>query len=177
VSNYIIFLRGVNVVGHTTVKMEVLKKALSDNKFEDVKTYINSGNILLKSKEDKIQLKEKIKQIILENFGVSVEMIIKTKDELENIIEKDPFNPEKETDNSRRIVVMLSEKIDKNKATVFKEEKKVVENYYAIDDLLYIYYHNGAGQSKFTNTYIEKKLHVISTTRNWNTLLKIQNLI
>lgn len=175
-NKFIIFLRGVNVGGNAPVKMDVLKSVLLENKYQNVKTYINSGNLVVTTLHDKRALVENVKEIIKTHFGISVEMIVKTKAEIEYIVSRDPFNKEKETDNPKKIVVMLSEMTNAEKTNVFIGDSNIVENYYIEGDLIYIYYHNGAGQSKFTNNYIEKKLKVISTARNWNTILKMEEL-
>jgi uncharacterized protein (DUF1697 family) len=176
-NTYVVFLRGVNVGGNMILKMDLLKKALLANHFEDVQTYINSGNILLRSKDDKQELKDKINQLIGTRFGLSVGMIIKNRSEMEEIVEKDPFDPVNEADNAKRAVVMLSEKVNDARVSAFVSEVKPEENYYLIGDLLFIYYHQGGGKSKFTNSYIEKKLKVLSTARNWNTILKMKEMI
>jgi uncharacterized protein (DUF1697 family) len=177
VHTYIVFLRGVNVGGHTLVKMDVLKNALLKNKFENVKTYINSGNIVIESGIDKESVAVLIKNIINEIFGVSIGVIVKTKEELEFIIAKVPFDTEKEADYAKRAVVLLSAFIEPEKITRFKQQNNMDENYYILNDLIYIYYHNGAGRSKFTNAYVEKKLNVTSTARNWNTILKLIEMV
>lgn len=176
-NTYVVFLRGVNVGGNMILKMDLLKKALQANHYEDVQTYINSGNILLRSKDDRQELKDNMNQLISTRFGLSVGMIIKTRPEIEEIVEKNPFHPVNEPDNAKRAVLMLSEKINDARASAFIGEVKPEENFYLIGDLLYIYYHQGGGNSKFTNNYIEKKLKVLSTGRNWNTILKMKDLI
>jgi uncharacterized protein (DUF1697 family) len=175
-NTYIIFLRGINVGGNAKVSMDILKKALIAKEYSNVKTYINSGNLLVSTPQDKIPLIEDVREIIKTQFGISVELIVKTKSELDYILTQDPFDKGNETDNSKKIVAMLSKKIDPEKTQVFKEDSKIEENFYVNGDLLYIYYHNGAGQSKFTNNYIEKKLKVTSTARNWNTILKMAEM-
>ena len=72
---------------------------------------------------------------------------------------------------------MLSDKVNKSQTAQFRSDEKIVENYYHKDDLLYIYYHDGAGRSKFTTPYIDKKLKVTSTARNWNTMIKMSEMI
>ena len=157
--------------------MNLLKEELVKSNYKHVKSYINSGNILLISDENKNILKSNIQKIINTHFGFSVEMIIKTKSEIDEILKKNPYNPNTETDNSKKIVVMLSDKIEISRFDIFKAEGKVTENYYIFDDLLYIYYHDGAGKSKFTNQYIESRLKLISTARNWNTIQKMSEMM
>src|SRR3989304_3778200 len=101
----------------------------------------------------------------------------KTQKELDEIILNNPFNSKKENDKSKRIVVMLSVNVSEDQASQLKSDVRIVENYYHKDDLLYIYYHDGAGRSKFTTAYIDKKLKVTSTARNWNTMLKMSEMI
>jgi uncharacterized protein (DUF1697 family) len=173
---YLIFLRAVNVGGNAIIKMSELKSVLEDNGFADVSTFINSGNIILKSNDLPEKTKEAIRNIIAKHFKLSIEMILKTQMELENILASDPYTFE-EDDKSKRLVAMMSEKIDDRISLILKDDKKVSEKYYIKDDLIYIYYANGVGKSKFSTSYIEKKLGVFSTARNWNTLEKMLQLI
>ncbi|MEL7585790.1 MAG: DUF1697 domain-containing protein [Prolixibacteraceae bacterium] len=174
---YIVFLKGVNVGGHNRVKMDVLKKALTEHQFEHVKTYINSGNVILQSVSDKEKIAEQVAHIIRVSFGVDVKMIIKTADELIDLTERNPFNAEAESDCAKRAVVMLSERVEPGQLQIFKDEGKVNENYYLSDDVLFVYYHNGFGNTKFTADYIGRKLGVVTTARNWNTILKLRDMV
>ncbi|MEN6453274.1 MAG: DUF1697 domain-containing protein [Prolixibacteraceae bacterium] len=174
---FVVFLKGVNIGGHNRVKMDVLKKALTELRFERVKTYINSGNLILQSKQGKEKIVDQVAQVIRTNFGINVNMIIKTANELTDIAEKSPFSAETECDYDKRAVVMLSERVDPVQLQVFKDEGKVSENYYLTDDLLFVYYHNGFAKTKLTSDYIERKLRVITTARNWNTILKLRDMI
>ncbi len=174
---YAAFLRGINVGGNNIINMNDLKNALTKSKFENVKTYINSGNIVFESADGKKDVKETFENTILSRFKLKIDVTIKTQKELEEIISNNPFNEKKENDNSKRIVVMLSDKVDRDRALQFKSDEKIVENYYHKDDILYIYYHDGAGRSKFTTSYIDKKLKVSSTARNWNTILKMSEMM
>lgn len=176
-NKYVAFLRGINVGGNNIISMNELKNALVKNKFGYVKTYINSGNIVFESALDKGKTKEQFKKIIVKYFKLKIDVTIKTQNELEEIITSNPFNSKKETDNAKRVVVMLSNKVDKELASQIKKDEKIVENYYHNDDLLFIYYHDGAGRSKFTTAYIDKKLKVSSTARNWNTILKMSDMM
>ncbi len=170
-NKYVIFLRAVNVGGSKSMKMDTFSKALVKSGFGNVKTYINSGNIVLHSDCSKEEIFDSVNRILLAEFGFSAEIIIKTGEELEKIIRSDPYAA-KEDDFSKRIVVMASGKI---KDTGNKPEFE--ENFYIIDDLIYIYYHNGAGRSKFTNSFIERNYKVVATSRNWNTLLKMMEMV
>ena|ERR1035438_2972098 len=175
-TKYVVFLRAVNVGGSGNIKMSELKAALEAHGFENVITYINSGNIILNSKENPAKTRETFKSILVKQFSLNNELILKSQGELENILAYDPYSPD-EDEKSKRLVAMLSGKMDKNKPSIFRDDKNVTENFYLNDDVLYIYYANGAGKSKFTTSYIEKKLGIIATARNWNTLEKMLELM
>jgi uncharacterized protein (DUF1697 family) len=174
---YVAFLRGINIAGHNIIRMKDLRDALIKNKFENVKTYIKSGNIVIESDHDKKKVKEIFEQIIESQFKLKIDTTLKTQKELEEIILNNPFNSENENDNSKRIVVMLSDKVSQDQALQLKSDERIVENYYHKNDVLYIYYYDGAGRSKFTTTYIDKKLKVTSTARNWNTMIKMSEMM
>lgn len=173
---YAVFLRGINVGGNNQVRMSDLKSILLDKQFKDVKTHLNSGNIILSCEYSRNKVIDGIKEIVKSQFKIEVDTIIKNRSEIDRIIKNNPFS-DKENDNSKRMVVMLSESIDEAKASQFRNDRKIEENYYHCNNVLYIYYHNGAGRSKFTNNYIKKKLNVISTARNWNTMIKIDEMM
>lgn len=173
---YAAFLRGVNIGGKNAINISELKNSLAADKFENIKSYINSGNLVFCNEESGGNLKEIIKKIIKTRFNLEIEVFIKTEKEIEQIINGNPFN-ENETDNSKRVVVMLPDKIDKKSRDKFKNETDFEENYFFSNDIIYVYYHNGAGRSKFTTAYIERKLGISSTGRNWNTIIKVRDML
>lgn len=175
-NSYVVFLRGVNVGGNATINMKELVSILENNRFYKVRSYINSGNIALQSDKSSQQLSGIIKKLILKHYNVSVEAIIKTKEELTGIISKSPFKKD-ENDYSKRLVAMLSGSINKSKESILLNDANIREAYYIDNDVIYIYYKDGAGKSKFSNNYIENKLKVSSTSRNWNTLLKMREIM
>jgi uncharacterized protein (DUF1697 family) len=175
-NTYVVFLRGVNVGGNTIIKMKEFVPVLENNKFYKVKSYINSGNVTFQCDCNSQRLNEIIKNLILKQYGFSVELIVKTKKEITDIIHNSPYKKD-ENDNSKRLVAMLSETIDKSKKSILLNDANIKEIYYPDNNLIYIYYQNGVGKSKFSNSYIENRLNVISTSRNWNTLLKILEIM
>ena len=170
-------MRGINVGGHAIINMGLLKKALAENNYPGAITYINSGNVIVGAQEDKATLYRNIVGIVETHFGFKVGMIIKTHDELMSILNYDPFDRVKEAVNSFKVAVMLSRETSREEVLEMKEHYNLEENFYVNRDVLYIYYHQGAGRSKFNNSLIEKKLGVISTARNWNTMLKMADML
>jgi uncharacterized protein (DUF1697 family) len=175
-NSFIVFLRGVNIGGSATVKMDELKLVLLAAGFAEVKTWINSGNIALRWKDDRKSAELLLGELLEREFGMGIGFIIKTAGELEDMIAGDPFDPEGEGDNAKRLVAMLSEGAEGREDELAKPGEGIIESFRIRGDLVYIYYRDGVGKSRFSNSYIEKRLGLLSTSRNWNTLLKMRAL-
>ena len=172
--NFIVLLRGINVGGHRKIKMEDLRDLLTTSGFEDVKTYIQSGNVILNTSEiSPSNIQSKIKTLLLHHFNFEVPVIAKTRFEFQAIFDKCPFSEEKK-ENS--YFVLLSE--IPNKAAVKEVSKIKYENeeFQIINDCVYFYSHLGYGNSKFNMNMIEKKLNVNATSRNFKTMVKLLSL-
>jgi uncharacterized protein (DUF1697 family) len=176
-NQYAVFLRGVNVGGNVSISMETLKSLLIKNNYGNVTSYINSGNIVVTSPDPVGKVREHIGMLIKKEFGRPVEIFVKTFEDLKRILENDRFDPEKENENARKIAILLSAKIGSSQVAKLTEKDTFEVSFYHIGDTLYVYYPNGMGKSKFTTQFIEKKLQVKATARNWNTLLKMMNMM
>jgi uncharacterized protein (DUF1697 family) len=176
-NKYAIFLRGVNVGGHAAISMEKLKKILSENGFTNVRSYINSGNLVASSALEKGQASERISMLISEYFNMQVDIQLKTKAELEHIIENDRFDRDSENDPSRKVVIMLTSTVNEKDWPAIQKLQVFEEKCYFTDDLIFVYYPQGAGKSRFTTNSVERKLKVKATGRNWNTIIKMIQLL
>jgi uncharacterized protein (DUF1697 family) len=169
-NRYIVLLRGINVSGKNKLQMADLRLLLESLGYKNIKTYIQSGNLLLNSSEDKATVSEKIENAIFKKFTYTVPVIIKTINEWEKIITDNPFSVEKE-----KIIafVILSTKPE-NKMIDFKKSEN--DQFALIEDVVYLFCPNGFGKSKLTNSLFEKKLKVTATTRNYKTSIKLLEL-
>lgn len=171
---YIALLRGINVGGHKKVSMADLRSLLTGIGFNEVLTYIQSGNIVFQSSEkNKTILEDKIQKVIESHFGFLVPVIVKTKQELQLIFDSCIFSEEKKT----KSFFILLDKIPEtdlvkqvNKITFENEEFSVINN------ALYFYSSVGYGRTKFNMNTFEKKLKVNATSRNYNTVKKLLDL-
>ena len=167
---YIVLLRGINVSGKNKLPMLDLRELLNDLQFQNVQTYIQSGNIILESDENKITICKKIKDRIFYEFGYDVPVIIRTVSEWERTINNYPFSIENE-----KIVAFTF--LDKKTEISKIEVKNIGEDICKIDnDVVYLHCPSGFGKTKLTNNLIEKKLNAIATTRNLRTTLKLLEL-
>lgn len=171
-NQYAVFLRGINVGGNTMIDMSSLKQILAGEN-NHVETYLNSGNLILETKKSKKEAEEEVKQVIEEQFNLSVAVFVKSKKDLENIVADNPFDAEAEADNAKRMVVMFHESVASDeKFTIFKDKTEDAD-YYLKGNVIYIYYKEGAGRAKISNPIIKQLLKQVSTSRNWNTITKM----
>ena len=168
--SYICFLRGINVSGQKKIKMAELKETLVKRGFENVKTYIQSGNVVIQSKKSSKELQSIIEKSIKQDFGFDVPVLLTTKITLVNILEGIPF---KNADEKNLYFTFLIDEPDKFLVNDFKELKFINEEFFFTKNCVYLNCKKGAGRAKLNNNLIEKKLKVNATTRNLNTLKKM----
>jgi uncharacterized protein (DUF1697 family) len=175
-STYIALLRGINVSGQKLIKMTDLKELFEAQGFQNVQTYIQSGNVIFSSKEkssDKI--KNIISNSIKQKFGFDVGLLVITPDKIEYVLKNNPYIKKKK-DIDRLYVTFLSdlpssENIKKLNLIDYSPEEYIMD-----DKLVYLHVPNGYGKAKLNNNLFENKLKVEATTRNWKTINKLWEL-
>ena len=171
---YLALFRGINVSGHNMIKMDALKKMLENMGFQNIETYIQSGNIFFDSEEENAaSVGFKIKQEISKVFGYDVPVIMISKTDLELCFKNNPYLKEKECDIKKLYVAFISKEltaaaINDLKISNFKPDEAAIDS-----NRIYIKYAIGAGKTNLDQKYIEKKLNVVATIRNWNTVTKL----
>jgi uncharacterized protein (DUF1697 family) len=171
---FIAFIRGINVGRKNRIKMADLVKALDLSGLKNIKTYLQSGNIIFEHDNyDNINISRDIERKISQDFGISVNVIIRREDELETIIELNPFIKDPDIEHSKLHVTYLKEIPDKDLILNLGQFKGKNEDLKVNNKEIYLYLPNGYAKTKLTNEFFEKKLKTISTTRNWKTTTKI----
>jgi uncharacterized protein (DUF1697 family) len=178
-TTYIALLRGINVSGHHKINMAELKQLFLDLGYKDVSTYIQSGNVIFKSNiKEPILIEDTIISAISRHFGHAIKVLVITKNEITTIFNSNPFLAKDPTmDISKLYVTILHKKADlagippiEILAATSDDEFKLIEN------TIYLFCPNGAGNTKLTNNLFEKKLKTAATTRNWRTITKLLEL-
>ncbi len=169
---HIALLRGINVGGHKKLKMADLKLLFEDLGFQDVVTYIQSGNVVFSAKETD-GLAERISKEIEKRFGWQVPVLVKTAAAVAKILADCPFNKEKKAD---AYFMLLATQPQKKLMEAVSEISYPNEEFVLSPECVYIHYGNGAGNAKLNNNFFEKKLNVAATTRNYRTLVKLVEL-
>lgn len=170
---HLALLRCINVSGHNMMKMEALKTMLENMGFKNIRTYLQSGNVFVDSEEDASKVGFMIKQEIFKVFGHEVPTIVITKEDLELCFKNSPYLKEKEVDTKKLYVafvsnILKSENINDLKISQFKPDEASIDG-----NRIFIKYAVGAGKTRFDQKYIEKKLNVTATIRNWNTVTNL----
>lgn len=170
---YVAFLRGINVGGKNKVKMETLREVFSALGFENVKTYINSGNVIFQTaKTGDKNLAAKIETAIEKEFGLKIKTMVRLIDEIENIIENNPFAGEFENDKDLH-VFFLDEEISDEKREQLLSNNSETEKFAACGREIFYLSRVNFSDSLMSKDYIGKKLKVSATARNWRTVNKI----
>jgi uncharacterized protein (DUF1697 family) len=171
---YIALLRGINVSGQKKVKMADLRNLLETIPFQHVQTYIQSGNILFEHEQTAAaNLEEKIASTIREKYGFEVSVLVKTPEELNQILENNPFLQDPGKDPNRMYFTLLSEvpapeRIEKLKTFDYHPEEYVLDG-----TTVYFFSPHGYGRARMNNNFFENQLKVSATTRNLKTMQKL----
>lgn len=162
--------------GQKLIKMEALRKLLSENDLYNVQTYIQSGNIIFSSKLENIaKIEEFIHQLILDQFGFEVPVMVLTKDSINQIISSIPYDQD-ENGNAIQIT-FLSTEPNMESLEKLNEVKRSDEMYLVTKRAMYLLCPSGYGQTKLHNSFIEKNLKTKATTRNLKTTMHLQKMI
>lgn len=171
---HLALLRGINVSGHNMIKMDDLKGLLERMGFHNVRTYIQSGNVFVDSEEEHgATVGFRIKQEIFKEWGYDVPIIVVTKEDLEACQNNNPYLKEKDVDTKKLYFTFISKELSENsihdlKMSQVKPDEAVIDK-----NRIYVKYAVGAGKTRFDQKYIEKKLNVTATMRNFNTVTKL----
>jgi uncharacterized protein (DUF1697 family) len=155
--------------------MADFKQLLLDSGFQNVQTYIQSGNILCKGDQKKTVVKQQIERLIKENYGFEVTVLVLNSSELEHIIQNNPF-VQSQVPIEKLYCTLLEKKPDLEAQRLLLEYNSEDEEFVFDGALLYFCYHIGYGKSKVNNPFVEKKLKIQGTTRNWKTMNKLLEL-
>jgi len=172
---YVSMLRGVNVGGHSRLKMAALQEAYVAIGLGHVHTLLHSGNVLFTSRsKDRQALAKRIMQEIERRFDLQIEVLIRTLDEIRMLVERGPTSPRANPD--KLLVMFLARVPDARAQSALLKEHKGPEMIEIRGPEVYLYYPDGVGGSKLTNAFLENKLEAAGTARNWNTLTKLVEL-
>lgn len=170
---YIALLRGINVGGSNKIKMGDLTRLFESLGYRNVRTYIQSGNVVFESGDETSDASTKLEKSIKEEFGFEVGVIIRESLEFGSILKNNPLLKKPGLDKEYLHVTLLRDLPQKEKILNFEISKDDNEKYEIGGREIFLYCPNGYGKSKLQNNTFEKKLGTKATTRNWKTMQKL----
>lgn len=177
---YLALFRGINVSGKKIIKMEDLRNLMVSAGYKNVKTYIQSGNVIFESAEkSKTKIAASIEALVSKQYGFDVVIFVTDIKDVNRAVDNNPFanKGEPEEGTKKLYVTFLSEKPTEENMEKLRQAPIGEDIIEFRDDILYFKLISKASESKLSNSLIESKLKVRATTRNWNTTLKLQSMM
>jgi len=168
----VVFLRGVNLVSRNRVSMPVLREALEGAGFEQVATYVQSGNVVVTTTQAMRAVPAAVAAVVKERFGIEIGAVMRTRTELAKVVDRNPLAAVA-SDPKRYQVTFLDG--DPDAEAVEKLEAAAVggETVVRVGRELYSWHPDGMGRSKLGRLLSDKGLGVTATSRNWSTVTAV----
>jgi uncharacterized protein (DUF1697 family) len=177
-TTFISILRGINVSGQKKILMADLKKLYEELHLGNVKTYIQSGNVIFDADEKNncFQLAEQIKEKIFEKYRFEVPVIVRTASEMKNTLDANPFIHDNGIDREKLHITFLAaepakEFLEKIKTITYPSDRFIISG-----KDIFLYCPKGYGVTKLSNQFFESRLKVKATTRNLKTVKQLAAL-
>lgn len=174
---YIALLRGINVSGQKSIKMDALKMLMEGLQYHHIQTYIQSGNIVFNCQDTSPEhLQCDIEQCIATAYGFDVPTLVITANKLVSSIAENPFlhNPKNDPKNLHLTflsAVPVPDVVEALAARDYSPEEYAIEG-----KNVYVHCPNGYGRAILNNNFLERKLRVRATTRNWKTVCVLSDM-
>jgi uncharacterized protein (DUF1697 family) len=176
-ATYFSLLRGINVGGEKKIAMKDLLSLYKDVGFKNVKTYVNSGNVIFNSELREIsRLNALLERKIQETFGFDIPVVVMTVTEMEKVVQNNPFTKDRKIGVDKLYVTFLSEKPDERRILEMSIISAEADRYILREREAYLYIPGFYSKTKFSNAFFERHLKVMATTRNWKTVLALLDL-
>lgn len=165
-------LRGVNLGAHNRIKMEALRALYESLGFEGVRTYVQNGNVVFRTKEKSAtKVATKIQDAIEKKFKFRPVVILRSTEDLRKAVARTPFDAGRKLEPGKILVTFLASEPPSDAHGNLARFQSHPEELHLKGRELYIYFPNGAGRSKLPWSSVEKFLKVTGTARNWNSVL------
>ena len=165
----IVLLRGINLGPTNRVAMPALREVLGERGFQDVRTYVQSGNVVLSSDLSPKRLADDCRQALADGFSLDIEVLVRTRDELAEVVARNPL-AELAVNPKRYQVTFLGAKLDRHVVEELASAATATERLVAIGRELYVWHPDGVARSKLWARLGSRGLGVPATSRNWSTV-------
>jgi uncharacterized protein (DUF1697 family) len=175
-TTYVALLRGINLAGKNKVPMKDLRSLCKDLGHEDVRTYVQSGNVIFASRSSASKIAADMENAISETFGIKPSVLLRTRRELERIAERHPF-ASSGVAPAYLHVMFLDDKPSSKAIKSLDPDRSPPDEFVVDGKEIYLLFPKGSGRSKLTIDYFERTLGTRATARNWNTVVKVLQMM
>jgi uncharacterized protein (DUF1697 family) len=175
VARHIVLLRGINLGSRNRVSMPELREALQEAGFKDVRTYLQSGNVVLTSAGKPESVARKCERVISERFKLEIPVVVRTRADFTRIVKRNPLG-KVATNPKRYQVSFLAAKLPAKLVRELEAAAEPSEEFVAIGREVYAWHPEGIARSRLWNQLAGKGLGVTATSRNWATVKALLEL-
>jgi len=174
---YVALLRGINVGGRSKVPMAELREACARLGWENVATYIQSGNIVFESEQKANALESALEAVLASQFTVETAVLVRSARRWQAYVADNPFPKEAQAEPSRLMLCLAKDRPRPGCDEALEGRAKDGERVRRVGDALWVHYPEGAGRSKLSPSLFDRLAGSPATARNWRTVLKLQEML
>jgi uncharacterized protein (DUF1697 family) len=175
VAKHIVLLRGINIGSRNRVAMPKLRDVLTEAGFGDVRTYVQSGNVVLSAGASADDVARRCERLIAQHFELDIPVVVRTRAQLANVVERNPLG-EVATDPKRYQVTFMTGKLPRAVQRKLEEVAAPTERFVVSGREVYAWHPAGVARSKLWAMLAGRGLGVTATARNWTTVTSLLSL-
>lgn len=175
-SVFIALLRGINVGGHNRIAMPALRTLCTGLGWGDVRTYIQSGNLVFEAAGPAGKLEATLEGAIKEHFGLPISVVVRAADAWAAYVAGNPFPEASEREPNRVMLALSKAPPAPGAAAKLQEHAAAGERIVQAGDALWVHYAGGAGRSRLSPALFDRLVGSPVTARNWRTVLQLDAL-
>jgi uncharacterized protein (DUF1697 family) len=168
-ARHVVLLRGINIGSRNRVAMPALRDALEEAGFEDVQTYLQSGNVVLESRAKPETVRRKVEQLLEDRFGLEIAVVVRTRAELAAVVKRNP-HAKIAKEPKRYQVTFLSAKLPAKVVRELEQAAAADERVVVAGREVYAWHPQTIARSKLWSKLAGQGLGVTATSRNWTTV-------
>jgi uncharacterized protein (DUF1697 family) len=176
-TTYIALLRAINLGGRTSLAMAELRGLCAEIGWRDVRTYIQSGNVVFKAEGESAELEVRLEAALAQKWGREVPVLVRTAAQWRGYVAANPLAEISGAEPSRTLLTVPKHALHADAVERLQQRAKDGEIIAEANGALWIHYRNGAGTTKLSPDLIGRMAGSLVTARNWRTVLKLHEMM
>jgi uncharacterized protein (DUF1697 family) len=168
VARQVLLLRGINIGSANRIAMPALRAALAEAGFGEVRTYMQSGNIVLESEREPAEVLDSVSRVLLERFRLVIQVVVRTADELVEVVARNPFDEEAAINPKALQVTFRGDEVQPDAIAALQDRAAPSEKVAAVGREIYSWHPDGIARSKLAVAITPR--NCVATARNWKTV-------